>query len=325
MLLLIILMAGPAIEGDANLLALMQDAQRAYENRYPRGELTAEVEVGFVGSKNPSQVVDGRLTWDGKKSLFRGNRWSNPKTAEFPEGHPQTAVFAMIRDEKTISSHGLKAKIVRIASTSKVGPPPYDPVPPDEGWFGQKEATRPWIELLGPHPSMPQDGVKRYVVKRLDDDRIELTREDHDGSRLRWVASQRDDGQIVEHECDSATTVDRAHSRYRWARDAKGRLYLAESEYDWTHISPPNAFDKEERTVHWYKKYKTTAFNPDLRPDPSLFNNASFKSLPGVRVEDEVAGKTYRTGDLPAKTIESGLDGLVEGVRSKGFARPPKD
>jgi hypothetical protein len=317
---IMLLVDEPLVEGDRALLQAMRDAQRSLEGRYPRGELSGSTEMGIVGEKDPQLRVEGRLVWNGPKFRFQGTirNYKPPPGADAAQFDPVVSID-MIRDEKTMSTYWMKARNVRVVLSAKEGAFPHTDLRPDVNWFGRNEVGRPWVQLLGPHPDMPQDAVKQYSVNRLDADKIELLREDANGSRLRWIASQESDGQIVEHEARAAASSERFKVRCQWARDSKARVYLLQSDLERTYDDP-----KSKHPVNLYRTYKTTSFNPDFRPPDSLFNQSDLTRIEGTRVDDEVAKRTYRVGKEPREQTETGLNGLADEVRARGFAGPDR-
>ncbi len=320
MALLLTLFNEPPIEGDPALLEVMRDAQRSFQGRYPQGEMSYTAESGVVegGEEKPQVRVQGKLVWNETKIRFRGEMRSYVSPPEVKESNLDPVhVYDMIRDEKTMSIHWIKPNIVRISDPAKVGPPHLSDLTPEKSWSGLAKET-PWIHFMGPHPEKPQSGVKRYVVKRLDDDQIELVSEGLDGWRLRLVASREVEGQIIEVHLEYASSSQSYLTRYRWARDTQGRLYLAEKAIRDTYDSP---IDKRAITV--FRKHNVTHFNPDYRAAPSVFDHAALKRIAGAQIEDNIAGKSYTVGGKkPKDTTREGLDRLIDEVKSRGFARP---
>lgn len=319
MALLLTLFNEPPIEGDVALLELMRDAQRSFQGRYPQGEMSYTVESGVVegGEEKLQERVQGKLVWKGTKIRFQGETRSyvlppGVKESDLDPVH----VVDMIRDERVMSIHWIKPNIVRISDPAKVGPPRFSDLTPEKSWSGLAKET-PWIHFIGPHPEKPQSEVKRYVVKRLGEDRIELVSEGLNGWRLRLVASREAEGQIVEVHLEYATSSQSYFTRYRWARDTQGRLYLAEKTIRDTYASPI-----QKRTITGFKRHNITHFDPDHRITPSDFDHAALKRIAGAQIEDNISGKSYRVGKKPKDTTREGLDQLIDEVKSRGFSRP---
>ena len=220
------ILATPPIEGDLKLLDLMKDAQRGKEGLYPHGEFFVLIEHGAVGAKRPLLQTEGLFRWDGEKARFSGlQRGFKPPPGVIDENYLHEFPIDQIIDDHMNAGYVSSTNLVRVDPYPQVGGGPLFPQRPDQEWF--RFGPRPIIEVLGPHPNFPLDKVKSFKIERSGDDLVSLTRFDVDGFECRVVASLKADGNIVEisgKQKSGAWDID----KYRWKRDEKGRLYLAE-------------------------------------------------------------------------------------------------
>lgn len=224
-----------------------------------------------------------------------------------------------IEDDQRCIVYFPSSQTVRMAPRLTMAPPPLMSLRPDQVWYRGGMNGRPWIEMLGPHPNFPQQNILSYTFTRVGPDRIQMERKRKNAeSRFRVVASLPDDGNVVEHESHyrDEKVEQTQHDVYRWARDAKGRCYLASVEFGQHYLQK----GKPDRGVG-YTRMTIDRIDLDAKPDPSLFEIASLNLPPGTHVDDDIAHRRYRIGDAPVAKIADSLDGLTQEAASRGFAR----
>jgi len=265
--------------------------------------------------------MEGEVCWSENKWRFAGVRTSiqtgpadNPRRKDF---EPKSPVESIVDGSEYIAYYP-NGKVVRIELVSKVGPDPLMIRPPNEWWYGD---GRRWIILLGPHPSLPQDSIKRYRAQRLDDNRVELIREDRSGARFRFVASLRDDGNIIEvRGTDPVSDIRELDETYTWSRDSKGRCYLAKSSKRLKCKSKTYG-----KLVDLCTQFECDFFDADYDPAPSTFSLKSLQLPPRTRVDDNVGNRHFRMGAAPVVSVVEQLDRLVTELKTRGFAESGRE
>jgi hypothetical protein len=315
--------ADPPVHGDLKLLEVLRDAQRGNESLYPHGDIRVhlEIHVETPPDTTNNSVYDIHSEWNGAdlRAEIQGDmRFHNvptisgktpPGTKPKEDSEHRFHTLYVVSDG-VVLTHFVDQPLATVHSTTDAGPMLEARVTPKDWWFGNiRSEGRPWIEMLGPHPRFPQDLIKEYDVKALDDRRVEVLRTDKNGGTVRMISDLNLGGNVVEVESSFPSQYE--SRRYQWEASPSGRYLLrtcvVESVVDG---------DKAKKT------YQLISFDPAVVPDASRFDTDTSRLPPGTSVADGIKNTNYRIGPPRAFPVAASLDSLVERARSRGFASP---
>jgi len=317
--------ADPPVHGDLKLLEVLRDAQRGNERLYPHGQIRAHVETH--SETPPDTTTDGvydvHSEWNGAdlraeiEGEMRFHKVSTISGKTFPETKPKQDTQHRLHTLFVVSGGVLLTRyldqtLASVDATTRAWPMLEALVTPEDWWFGKIQGEgRPWIEMLGPHPRFPQDRIKEFDVKALDDHRVEVLRTDLNGGTVRIVADLNLGGNVVEVE--SSYPKQSSSTRYQWEAAPPGR-YLLRSCVKELKVNGTKA----------KKTYQLISFDPTVVPDASRFDTDATHLPPGIRVADRVRNTNFRIGRRAAVPITDSLDDLADRARSRGFASPSR-
>lgn len=308
----------PPVEGDGALLELLRSAQETNATLYPRGRLSVEatfVSRTFEGEERRTQVT-GYLVWDGENTyrdfvrLDQNPTYTQRKLVSSIDSDNKRIVH--VPDRSALETYeGPSAKVPRIYRLR-----------PDELWFRLERETE-WKLVLS--PTHLAEFVEKYLVRRLDEDRVLVERHHADDSVFRIEASLRTGGNIVRYELSQPNEVRKgmwADGRFHWAKHSSGVWYLKQYDYMRSFSNNPQEPD------HVYSMV-VTDFDPNPSIPRSRFEMASLDLAAGTMVTeygpDNREKNAYRIGDAapPAEGVEEEVfENLARKLRDKGFASP---
>ena len=317
-LLLTVRVVARSVDDGGALGALIRDALRANEGRYPHGTLRVKVTRNRELNSIPDRLIETRVQWD--RELIR-------TSAEILETRiaANKRVPSVSRDTvDTIVGRTSVSSFSRSAGRVATWTPPKMPVPegvllrPEDLWYGKTEGKGlSWSAFLDPAYRSPIDptAAVTFEVKRLDDDKVQVTRDIAGVARFRIVCSLAADGNVVEAEMlgDRPSLAQRHHRRYEWRRDDKKRLIL--KTYESIQVYSHEGKSSETKTT-----YEVLDFDPDSSPAPSEFGVTSLPVPPDAFAIDGDTGRRTRRGDAPVDDVVRHLDALSSELRSRGFA-----
>jgi hypothetical protein len=299
------------INGDTRLLEVLRDTQRLNSEQVSKGALTAEVEFhtdtgsgSNYGSKCRTECLwngeDYRLdlsgTYDAKNVRITPRGGMTAQGDSHSERH-----IIFTRSGNRFLQYTPGGRQARLNDASLEHPHREALVRPEDWWFGQIGGERrPFFELLGPHPNVPQDGVRDYRITLLDRDRIEMLRSEKSGAFFRAVASLAAGGNIVSFERSDPPLEYSWTANYLWEQDGKGRNILRSCESTFR-------FGKSLSRA----SYKLISIDLDSPLRPGSFVTDP-RSLPrGTFVDDRFARRSYRVGQSDPGAMLDRLDALI--------------
>lgn len=174
---------------------------------------------------------------------------------------------------------------------------------------------RPWIHLIGKHPSLPTKHASTFTIVTIDGDVIRQTRSDPDGPVLEIDFSLKHHGNVISFKYSTAGTNRRFAVKrgvYAW-RPLASNFVLDNMEVT------SFADNAETEVVERYRlKVLSCEIGPPQRP---ITKSTLLKLIPGdSTIEDHVTNKIVRR----RKSIGTEeLKRLTPKLKEKGFAKSP--
>ena len=311
----------PSVNGDPNLLLMIRDAQHANKDRYPFGEIQVVAETGENGGPAPHRRIEALVRWDKDQQRING-AFADP--SEDKAGGKKKLLaqtFKLVyRDHRSVM-YVPEQRLMTISDVGKWGHLPLTQLLPQDWWYGKLNGEgQSWAERCDLMLRLPPEVLRHIRVRRLSEDRVEVSRDAGAHGSFRQVSSLRDDGNVIlDQSADLVNGVEEKRA-YVWSRDARSRCYLKSCRIE-RHFHKRQ--DRGEGTVYW--TYEVTRFNPDMHPPQAIFEEGAIKIAPGTIVDDRIAGRRRRVGDRPIEDMGELLDRLIPELKSRGFAAPPHE
>ena len=309
----------PPVDGDPILLLAIRDAQQANVERYPFGEIEAIAEIGTVG-KPAQRRVEALVRWDGDFQRLTGTFADLNRDPGGGESKYFKQSFELIyRGDRSVM-YVPEGRLMTIWNTSKGAPISLTRLRPQDWWYGKLNGEEPhWAERLDLMLRLPPESLRYIRVRRLDEDRVEVSRDAGADARVpgsfRNVFSLEDEGNLVSRDLTDPRHGFKENRKYVWGLDSKHRYYLKSCRIE------RHTHDTQRRLdSHDYWTYEVTRFDSDARPPKPIFEDGAIKLATGTLVDDNTTGKRRRIGDWPAEDIGAILDRLVPELKSRGFA-----
>jgi hypothetical protein len=310
---------GPPVLGDQALLDVLREAQKANKDRYPHGRLTVELESGIVGDEKPGEVYRTTIEWNGVASHAFGVLRLPKRKIKQPQGleDSKPIVFESIVDRAYNARAFETGKIVLFDALDRVSAMPQVMVRPDQLWYGE---SRPWVELLGPHPNFPQDNVQNYRVESMPGGLVSVFRTNKNGSGLEIIASLQDDGNIISCDPVNGKTQKKITYKYKWERDSAGNCFLREYNVKMIDLKPGS----KEEYVTGYRHYRIIDFDPNFIPPATSLDPTALLKKEGYHIQNNVTGKRFTNRPTTDTTQRDMLEKLILEMRKRGFAAPER-
>jgi hypothetical protein len=325
--------AGDArIEGDADLLRAIRDAQITAEGQYRRGSLTAEIDDEWVTGLHSHSVVNA--VWD-KQAIYWETEFHMESAAD-PASYSIDLKRPLKDHEKEVSdgrmivieTPGMSCRYRPDgpSATIRFGAPRKESIPvhefrPAQVWHTFHRAGAPWSRQLDPaEPQAPE----KFVVRREDADHVIVERHLPDGESLKITVSLAIGGRVEQYEYTprSADRATRSHDagRFTWEQLGPGVWIVRETEQ--TH-----RFSGRRDPVVGSYRMKVLKYDPNPTIARDRFDVAALQFPSGTRVS-EIRGtapnrkiKSYTVGK-DAALPQALLDKLAEELKKEGFGRP---
>ncbi len=317
--------AAAPVEGPRDLLDLLISAQAGNEGLFPEGTLTANVSVRWNTLRGGIRSVrseDARasIVWQGERTYCDYSL--HGKDSDHDRALSQNA--RLIDDGKSVIWYSPDVRLLQRVSDGSRRHPDYLDLRPDQMWYRFERDSRPWREMLDPEAPWAAS-VARFVVNRVNEDRIVVERHLKNGTGLRIQASLEVGGNIIGYESlhDRASQGRWRTGSYRWEPHRDGRWFLREFQH-----SNFTRSGSDEAESHYTLHILTFDPDPTIRSD--RFALTSLQAAPGTLVEEVHGAKTTRTYRMGAGGREEPklpgrqLDELAERMRTRGFAAPSR-
>lgn len=291
--ILLIVLAGPGGRDNAAYVDLLRDAQIANRAGLDHGELTATYRVygpdGRVTDEAEAEVFWVKEDYIMKYKINKNDTWFFLARGESQADANSHHYIMVYKDQLYYYDNMLNRMFVRpVKGMGLLG---RAEVPPNPAWFNccppRTAVGRPWTELIGPHPAVPQDSIESFQYEERGD-RIIQTRIDKDGGSQVVEFSMSECGNPVrqEYRPPNGSTFRRS-GEYRWVKGPGGACVL--SSYKFTVTDP------KDRREHGYELIIHKA-RIDRRP--RVDEKAFLSRLPaGVNVDDPMR----RRASLPSQ------------------------
>lgn len=209
-----------AVEGDAELLDLLKEAQLTNASKFPRGKLAAVVRQSHTRGGKPTT-----MTWDASVVWDEANTFLEYKTrTEDPEFVAKSHHLLIRKPRETIGYDPVFRRATFETDTDRELIRELR-LRPDECWFkyeGRFDFTV-LFELAKPE-SIGRRGLLRCIVTKEGDDRVVVERKMEGDATFRMVASLAQDGNIVAY--DGAGGGIKTDGKYEWAQLESGAWRL---------------------------------------------------------------------------------------------------
>lgn len=327
----------PTLEGDARLVEVLRDAQETNRASLRSGFLRARLEnyYRYNNGREARTSLEGEYRWDGARAawkirivdpihsqmvLSQAGRPAEELTGPSVEDEQATgsAWDYLIRMDDRLVSYDHRLKFAAIVKRGSI-PLYFFEIGPQDAWFvccpPNGSQGRPWLEMIGPHPVVPDLDGCRFSIGRIDADRIRQVRHDPDGGKLTTEFSMAAGGNVVAHSYTGGRRRD--EGTYRWQGLPDGRCVLR--GWDFRYVNGPSPDLRELRSTLEVQEIDVA------RPvDPSHFSpEALFRRLPeNVFLNDTITARRARINIKPVKPdTTKELLRLVPRVQARGFAK----
>jgi hypothetical protein len=312
--------SSPASGGGPNLaeVELLLQAQDANEGRYPSGRMRVKIWRGTIDHSIPTntqhEYIDAQVQWSGENVRTELKCWG-PSTKE-PDPTETTANHVIsLLDRTRFVFFNFTSNVFVSPVAGRDIPAEYRLTPRVSWYASQVQEDYPAIRVFD-HSQLPPARVAKSTIsaETMNDGTIKVTRDDGDAGKASAVFAPSFDGNVLDLKLDSNSSTFKIHADYAWNRDQKGRVYLEK-------MKRRQISNGRTRHTELYQRCEVSDFDPDYDPSPGIFELSSL-DLNGRIVRDEVLGKTYRMGDRATPSVIGSFEGLIEFMRSRGFASP---
>jgi hypothetical protein len=303
---------------DSHALDLLREAQSANAGRYAHGELRATLQWEQKGAFTASDYAETRLVWAGAMVRAEVLDWGRHNHDFRPEPGKANREYWIIKPQRlVVYMPGTKG--VTITSPAKSVPKDRVLLWPSASWYGRLCGLGiSWREILDPQRFWAEDvqgtGAEFPLFSATDkaDDLVEITvLYPRYKAEYRLLFSFAMDGNPLKYEFKEPSPSRVTSGSCDWRRDERGRLFLSRRVQEVVYL--------ETDTKARYE-YNVLSFNPDVIPDRRQFELDSLNVPAGTIVSDELNGRRRRVGDRPVSGVVPSLDGLIDLMRSRGFA-----
>jgi hypothetical protein len=307
------------VAGEPALLDVLRDAQMVNLSGFSHGEMQVVVEQGFNKTgEDVDRRVEALVRWDGEECYAIGTVADYLEIEHKMKSQP----FELLYNKKRRLYYLKTSKLLRSNPIVDGKFPPLTRLRPDEWWYGKIDGEgSTWMERLENFGRMPTEILRHCRIRRLDDDRIEQTREGGGEipGKFRTVYSLSRGGNVLEFEMFDPASQIRAKHEYNWESANGGGWYPASAKMTY-HFPATRGSAAGDR----FHRYVVRSFNPTVKPPRSIFSDSAIHPAPGTIFDDGVSGRRVRIGDSNQDSVVDSLDGLVKEAKSRGFGGRPK-
>lgn len=308
--------AATPVEGDADLLQLLIEAQETNRAQFRRGKLTAR-----AVEKVQNIETEATIVWDGERTCWTYYRLITAAAPRAGEKGPRVLERegSMIYANGRLMCYWPKPGLAQMIADKSTTYESILKLRPDQIWFTM-EGRYDWRDVLVPQTTA--DNLLKISVRREGSDGVVVEQHYRNGNILRYVASLRQGANIISYEkvFGSGREGSWRTGEYEWEQDRRGNWYLKHCEWKWSSRGDPEILDLDY-------VLDVLEFDPDPVIPPERFEFASLKLASGTTVEARSGGKsrTYRVGrggKEQEKVSVENLNELAEKLKAGGFAAP---
>lgn len=305
---------------EQELVELLRDCQATNLNHYRSGVMTATLEHRDE-IKGTSAKLDVETSWNKGDSIWR---WRGDESGGVPDASlteeekrlwetretkimvKDNSIYGYTKFSGDVYKHDFTA-LPGLLGEFKVYPNWFRCCPPTSG------GGRPWSELIGLHPAMPQDGLKGIRVTRVGSRVTHQRIADDITTRITFALDQG--GNVVELAGEPhGEGVRTRKGSYRWKKGAGG-VFLLEG-YDFEQFGSGRS-----GRVHMTDKLVVTKLV--LEETPVTLSRFMGTLPPGTKIVDQSHKARPAKADsaLDAKPDEKDFAKDAELLKRKGFLR----
>lgn len=336
---LIHLDAGHPVEGDAELLRALRDAQGTAQSAFPHGRLVARVRLRNslrepgVRESNPDFYketnADVTVIWDGEFTYRQGSYTSQESHAP-PDESPTRG--ESIETPEMVWTYNPDIPFAKFRDANGFRGDRMYRLRPDEVWFHDPVTSRhTWEQRFDPDDvNWSRGRPRKWIVEPGEGGLVAVTIEYTGTTRkIEIVASLDQGGNVLScrHTPNDAAPPDTFNpwqeATWEWVATADGRWRLDRMRARYSSDGRP------EDAAHF--DIDVLEFDADYRPPPERFTLESLNIRDGTRVQEfsdpRTLTRTWVVGGPEAESdrLQEALDRYAGQLRSSGFAAPRRE